>query len=120
MRLSRERGFTLIELLVAVAILAIGSMAAFRAFDAAQRGVGGQIPRTLATEVALNRAAELRLMGIDAGRDLPSRVTMGRQSWRIDLSEAATSGGLVEVAIAVTAPDTPGARVVVFVPRDAP
>lgn len=120
MRVRNSRGFTLVELLVAVAILSIGSMAAFRAFDAAQRGIGGQVPRTLAAEVALNRAAELRLQGLDAGRGLPSRVTMGRESWRLDLSEAVTAGGLVAVTISVNAPDTPGARLVVFVPEAAP
>ena len=120
MRMTAQRGFTLIELLVAVAILAIGSIAAYRSFDAAQRGVGGQVSRALAAEVALNRAAELRLQGPAAGRSLPDRVTMGLQDWRIAQVEASTAGGLIEVTISVTARDGPGARLVAFVAGDAP
>jgi len=120
MRLGGTRGFTLIELVIAVAILAIGSVAAYRSFDAAQRGIGGQMPRLLATEVALNRAARLRLSGMAAGRGLPGRVRQGRVEWRVEVQEAATSGGLIEAAILVSAPDQPGARMVVYVPAEAP
>lgn len=118
MRLNR--GFTLIELLVAVAILAIGTTAAWRSFDAAQRGVGGQLPRTLAAEVALNRAAELRLAGMAAGRSLPARVQMGRTDWAVAVAERATAGGLVEADIRVSAEGSPGARVVVHVTEAPP
>ena len=113
-------GFTLIELAVAVAILAIGTMAAYRSFDAAQRGIGGQLDRALATEVALNRAAELRLNGMQAGRGLPSRVIQGGRTWTIAVHEAAMAGGLIEATIAVTAPDRPGARLVAAVPARGP
>ena len=90
-----SHGFTLIELLVAVAILSIGTMAAYRSFDAAQRGIGGQLPRALAAEVALNRAAELRLSGMSAGRSLPAQVRMGRTDWRVEVAERSTAGGLM-------------------------
>ncbi|MCB1407836.1 MAG: prepilin-type N-terminal cleavage/methylation domain-containing protein [Rhodobacteraceae bacterium] len=120
MRLSAARGFTLIELVVAVAILSIGSLAAYRSFDAAQRGVGGQIPRLLAAEVALNRAAELRLSGMAEGRALPATVRQGRTDWTVAVTENRTSGGLIEAAIAVTAPGSPGARAVTYVPAGTP
>ncbi|HPD92503.1 MAG: prepilin-type N-terminal cleavage/methylation domain-containing protein [Rhodobacter sp.] len=109
-------GFTLIELAVAVAILAIGTMAAYRSFDAAQRGIGGQLDRALATEVALNRAAELRLQGMQAGRGLPPVVSQGGRDWAVSVTESAMAGGLIEATIAVTAPERPGARLVAAVP----
>lgn len=118
--MNRDRGFTLIELVIAVLILSIGTVAAYRSFDQAQRGVGGQIPRLMAHEVAMNRAAELRLSGMGAGRALPTQETFGRYDWQVDITEAEAAGGLVEVQITVSARDTPGASVVVFVPEDAP
>ncbi|WP_370205445.1 prepilin-type N-terminal cleavage/methylation domain-containing protein [Pararhodobacter marinus] len=114
------RGFTLIELAVAVAILAIGTVAAYRVFDQAQRGIGGQLDRTLATEVALNRAAELRLQGMRAGRSLPGTEPMGGIGWAVNVTEAATVGGLIEATILVTADERPGARYVVVVPEARP
>lgn len=120
MSLKSGRGFTLIELVIAVAILSIGTIAAYRSFDAAQRGIGGQIPRLLASEVALNRAAELNLAGMAAGRGLASQVDMGRTRWSVSVIETATAGGLIEAEILVSAADSPGARLVVYVPVDAP
>lgn len=120
MPVKGTRGFTLIELVVAVIILSIGTLAAYRSFNAAQRGVGGQIPRLLAEEVALNRAAELRMSGMAQGRALPSRVQQGPTEWTVAVTETATTGGLVEAEIVVSAPDSAGARVVVYVPVRAP
>jgi general secretion pathway protein I len=121
MRLNPARGFTLIELLVAVAILSIGTIAAYRAFDQAQRGIGGQIGRALAAEVALNRAAELRLSGMESGRALPAEVRMGNAVWLVQVSETATAGGLVEAEILVRPrAGGGGARLVTHVPRALP
>ena len=120
MSLKSRQGFTLIELVIAVAILSIGTIAAYRSFDAAQRGIGGQIPRLMAAEVALNRAAELRLGGMSAGRRLAAQVDQGRTTWTVDVTETATASGFIEAAIAVSAEDSPGARLVVYVPVDAP
>lgn len=114
-----DRGVTLVELVVAVAILAIASVAAFRSFDAARDGIGGQLPRLFAQQVALNRAAELRLTGLEAGRDLPDTVQMGHIDWHVALTERGTSGALIETEIHVSATDQPGARFVVYVPPTA-
>ena len=113
----RRRGFSLIELAVAVAILSIGTVAAYRSFDQAQRGIGGQLERALAEEVALNRAAELRLGGMRAGRALPSTVRQGGMDWRVAVLESVTAAGLIEATITVRAEDRAGARLVVVVPE---
>lgn len=110
------KGFTLIELAVAVAILAIGTVAAYRSFDQAQRGIGGQLNRALAEEVALNRAADLRLAGMAQGRGFPEVETFAGVDWRIAVAEAETASGLIEATITVSAPSRPGARLVVVVP----
>lgn len=115
-----RRGFTLIELAVAVAILALGSMAAWRSFDVAQRGIGGQVPRLLAAEVAMTRAAELRLLGLAEGRALPTIVRLGGTDWQIARSEAETAGGLVEVTLTISAPGQPGARRIVHALQGQP
>lgn len=106
------RGFTLVELAVAVAILALAASATWRSFGAAQRGIGGQIARALAAEVALNRAAELRL-GLDRDAPLPARVTQGGLDWDVTTEERATAAGGRLVTVLVSAPSQPGARIVV-------
>ena len=106
------RGVTLIELVIAITVLSIGTLAAMRALDATQRDIGDQTARALAHQVALNRAAELRALGIAAQRDLPDSVEMGPFTWRVAVTESEAAGGLVEADIRVTSPDRPGARLV--------
>jgi len=113
------RGMTLVELILAITILSIGMIAAWRSYEQAQRGIGGQVGRVLAQQVALNRAAELRLVGLPEGRSLPAEVEIGAVRWQVALSEAETRVGLSEVAITVTAPGQPGARMVTYVPLGA-
>ena len=120
MSLKPPRGFTLIELVIAVAILSIGTLAAYRSFDVAQRGIGGQVSRLLAAEVVLNRAAELRISGMDAARSLPSQVDMGTTEWTVEVIETATTGGLIEAEIIASAAGQPGARAVVYMQSSAP
>lgn len=107
-----RRGVTLVELAVAVVILSLAMLATLRAFDAARVSVGGQVARLLAHEIALNRAAELRLL---PGTDLPPRVRQGRIDWDITVEETATEGGRLRATIHVTAPGQPGASVVAYV-----
>ncbi len=114
------RGLTLIELVVAITILSIASLAAWRTYDQAAHGTQGQHMRALAHQVALNRAAELRALGLDEGRDLPATVEMARTEWQITLSEAATRGALVQVRLSATAQSGEGADLVVYLPRDTP
>lgn len=112
----RDKGMTLVELVIAIAILSIGMIAAWRGYEQAQRGIGGQVGRVLAQQVALNRAAELRISGLPEGRGLPHEVAMGPTRWRISLTEGAPRAGLVATTITVSAPDQPGARLVTHLP----
>lgn len=112
----RDKGMTLVELVIAVAILSIGMIAAWRGYEQAQRGIGGQVGRVLAQQVALNRAAELRLSGLPEGRGLPAEVTMGRTQWRVSVTEAETRAGLVATTITVSAAGQPGVRLNAHIP----
>lgn len=113
------RGMTLVELVLAIAILSIALIAASRSYEQAQRGIGGQVGRVLAQQVALNRAAELQLSGLAAGRALPATNRMGPFTWQIALAEAETRAGLVEVTITVTASGQPGARLLTYLSTGA-
>jgi general secretion pathway protein I len=120
-QVTDRRGFSLIELLVAVLVLSIGIIAAYRSLGAARVQIGGETARLLAMNAARNRAEELALTGVAAGRSLPSDVTAGAYRWRIETDEAATEVGLVEVTIRLIATDPPGpgAMLVAFVPVEA-
>jgi len=112
--LAPDRGVTLIELVIAVAILALGTAAAWRSLDAARRGVGTQADRVLAQEVALNRAADLRLA--DRPGPLPATERMGGIDWTLTQTALPAEGGLAQTEITVTAPDRAGARLLVWLP----
>lgn len=114
------RGFSLVEIVVAIAVLAIGTVAALGAFRAAGREGEGLALRFLALEVAATRADEIRLLGLAEAGALPAEVAMGRHRFAIALGRQPTRGGLVETAIAVHSPDGPGARLVVHFPAPAP
>lgn len=110
--LGAPRGVTLLELVIAVAVLALGTAAAWQAIGAARRGIGTQAERVIALEVALNRAAELRL----ATPGLTPSERMGGIDWTVTATPRATEGGLVETELLVAAPGRAGARLTVWLP----
>jgi len=104
--------------MIAILILSIGTLAAFRVSDTAQRSLGQQEARLIAQQVALNRAADLKLLGMKDGRNLPAALEMGRLRWGIEVIEKTTEVGIIEATIIVTGQNSAGARLVTFVPTD--
>lgn len=109
------RGISLIEMVIAVLVLSIGVVAGYRTLGQAQRGIGEELPRLLARTAALNRAEELRLLGMEAGRGLPAEVTVGPLLLQIEVTEKPTEGGFTEATVKAGAAGLPGALTVVFV-----
>ncbi|MCE8009875.1 prepilin-type N-terminal cleavage/methylation domain-containing protein [Aestuariivita sp.] len=109
-----QRGLTLLELVVAIAILAIGSMAALRAADQSRLGLGEAPQRLLAQVAAKNRAEELRLLGVGAA--LPDQVVIGPYRFGLDTRTQATAGGLIRAEIVARSDQGPGALMVVYLP----
>lgn len=116
----RDDGISLIEVVVAVLVLSIGAVAGYQSLGQSRVAIGAELPRLLAQTVALNRAEELKLLGMAAGRGLPQTVRQGPYEWRIEIEEAGTQGGLVEATVRASAPDRPGAVVVVYAPPGSP
>jgi general secretion pathway protein I len=108
-------GFTLLEIVVAVLVLAMATMAALRSTESATRALGGEVARTLALQVALNRAEEYRLYGARAAGALPRDLPGG---WRLEIDEEPTRAGFVQATIRARATTGPGAQITVIAPRD--
>lgn len=98
---NQTRGLTLLELVVAIAVLAIGSLAALRTTDQARLAIGGQVPRLLADTAVRNRAQELRLLGPYAV--LPGQVRVGPQDIALTAERETTQAGLVKLTITARA-----------------
>lgn len=98
---GHNRGLTLLELVVAIAVLAIGSLAALRVNDQARLAIGGQMPRLLADTAARNRAQELRLLGPYAV--LPGQVRVGPQDIALSTERETTQAGLVKLTVSARA-----------------
>lgn len=113
-----DRGISLIEMVIAVLILAIGVTAGFRSLAQARVGIGGELPRLIAREVALNIAEEAQLLGAGAGQ--PETITMAGRDWRVDVAQAPTQAGFVELRIRVADPDGLGALVTAYAPQEPP
>lgn len=120
MNASKDAGISLIEMVVAVLVLSIGVIAGFQSLGQARIGIGGEVPRLLAHNVALNRAEELLMLGAAAGAGLPDTVLMGGIAWRVEVDQSATEGGFSEARIRVGAPGQPGAVYVVYAPLEPP
>lgn len=104
----QDRGITLIEVMVAVLVLSIGTVAAYRVLNTARASVATAPERLFAHEVALNRIAEYRALGLDAGRRLPDQVRFAGRDWDIEVTEAETSVGYVELRVLARGPDGNG------------
>ena len=113
---AAQRGVTLLELVIAVFVLAIGTIAAMRGISYATRVVGGETPRILATEAALNRAEELRLLGATKGGTLPDHERLGPWDWHIEIEEERTRAGFVQATVMTSTEGQPGGRIVAIVP----
>lgn len=118
-RLKRggDKGLTLLELVIAVAVLAIGSIAAIRASDQSRVAIGGEAPRLLARIAARNRAEELQLLGATA--QLPDTVHMGGQHFHLSTEREATAGGLIKATVTARAESGEGAQLILYLPPGA-
>lgn len=114
-----ERGLTLIEIAVAVLILALGGLAALRSLDQSRLAVGQDAERVLARTAALNRAAELRLVGIEGAAGLPPVVELAGRRIALRVETALTTGALAEATITARGPSGTGAVFVTYVPAGA-
>lgn len=115
-KVTKDKGFSLLELVVAVAVLAIGTLAAMRATEQSRHALAGAPGRLLATIVAQNRAEELHLYGAATGRGLPDRVEMGGQAFAVDVGFKQTAAGLTEAQISARAETGEGAQLVAILP----
>lgn len=117
---KRDAGISLIEMVVAVLVLSIGVIAGFQSLAQARRGIGEELPRLFAQQVALNRAEEWQMLGAGPARALLDTVPMGGYVWQIGTEAKATEGRTVEATIRASASGQPGAIVVVYAPPGPP
>lgn len=113
---TADRGLTLLELVVAIAILAIGAIAATRTMDQARLSLGGAMPRLMAQIAAHNRAEEMRLYGPGRWGTLPARDRVGGVEITLSVGTEVTAGGLIRAEITARTEAGPGAALVTFLP----
>ena len=112
-----DQGISLIEVIIAVMVLSIGSIAAIQSLSQARKGIGEELPRYLAQQIAINQAEELKTLAGVA--PIIDTVEMGNIKWDVEAERKATAAGLVEVTIRVSAPGHPGALLVTYVTTGA-
>jgi general secretion pathway protein I len=78
----RPYGFTLVEVLVALAITAVGLMAAYRAAGLATREHQWLRERTLAAWVAQNRLAEIQLAPVARAKETSGEAIQAGEPYR--------------------------------------
>ncbi|MBY5974327.1 hypothetical protein KUV28_18370 [Ferrimonas balearica] len=104
---------------MAIVVLSIGTTAAFQSFSSARQRVADAPLRLHAEQVALNRAAEIRAVGLSASRALPSTVLYDGREYTLDLRETNTAANFTEFRIrAFPSAGGPGALLVAYVPPD--
>ncbi|WP_176228634.1 type IV pilus modification PilV family protein [Roseovarius litorisediminis] len=112
--MNSTKGVTLLELVIAIFVLSIGTVAALRSVDHAQRNIGGAAARIFAAQAALNRAEEIKLLGMTRARALPVNIDYGPYSWSINVDEEETRAGFVEATVTTRSPGQPGGQAVVI------
>lgn len=98
------RGFTLIEVVVALAVVAIGLLALSATTTQYTRQAAGLEERSIATWIAADRLAEIRLQpGFpDVGVQTGMQTMMGREwSWRAVISDAPGEADLRRIDVMV-------------------
>lgn len=102
--MTDARGFTLIEVVVALAVVAIGLLALAATTAQYTRQAAGLEERSLATWIAADRLAEIRLqpgfpeIGVQHG----TQAMAGREwSWRAVISDAPGEADLRRIDVAV-------------------
>ncbi|WP_049644922.1 PulJ/GspJ family protein [Candidatus Rhodobacter oscarellae] len=120
MRRRLDHGISLVEMVVAVLVLSIGIVAGFQGLNQARRGIGEELPRLMAQQAALNRAAQFQMLGVAGAGTGPTQTALGGIDWHITIETAPTEGGFVEARIRAQAEGHPGALVVVYAPSGPP
>ena len=117
---TSDRGITLLELVIAVFVLAIGSLAALRSVEHAQRNLGEEPARLFAAQAALNRAQEIRLVGVEGARSLPANVQYGPYEWQLDVTFQRGDMGLIRSTVTSSGRGLPGAMFEVYTAPKVP
>jgi general secretion pathway protein I len=110
-------GFTLIELLIAVAVFAVVAVTVYTRSGDALRQLGGLEERTLATWLAENELATLRLARLTVDAPMPTgkdshQVTMSGRDWVVTVQiEDTTHPWLRRADVAVAHAESPDASV---------
>lgn len=102
--MNDARGFTLIEVVVALAVVAIGLLALAATTAQYTRQAAGLEERSVATWIAADRLAEIRLQpGFpDTGTQHGTQTMAGRDwSWRAVISDAPGESDLRRIDVAV-------------------
>ncbi|WP_299305207.1 type II secretion system protein [uncultured Litoreibacter sp.] len=114
-----DQGITLVELIVAIVILSVGTIAALRGFEQTSLELGQADARLLAHHAALNRVAELKLLGPTGSDALPAEVDMGPYRFQLDTELARTAAGLFEATIVARSETGVGAHFVTYLTTEA-
>lgn len=91
----KQRGFTLIEVMIAMAIFAVSAMAILSATGESINALGAIEKKTLASMVADNQLALLKLSGTPNG-ERSGDTLMGGQTWYWTVKPQPTTTGMLK------------------------